>query len=136
MLSAIQLLRTHLPTDCLFDEPTGGYFIWIRFPAAIDVNELNAFARTHYRVSAIAGNVFSAANKFHNCIRISIAFFGGEKLRLAIVEMCRAYVDFASKLNAKELKQWFGEASVIMEIFVWIYLIDTFVNNKVSAQKF
>lgn len=101
MLSSIQLLRTHLPSDCEFIAPTGGYFIWIRFPDAINVNDFNNFARTNYKISAIAGNDFSAENRFKNCIRISIAFFGGEKLRSSVVTLCRAYEDFASKLVEK-----------------------------------
>lgn len=105
MLSVNQLLRTYLSSDCQFIAPTGGYFIWICFPETIDVNEFNAFACTHYRVSAIAGNDFSAENKFKNCIRISIAFFGGEKLCSAIKTLCRAYEDFSSQLRGNELKQ-------------------------------
>lgn len=99
MLSAVQLLRTHLPNDCQFQAPTGGYFIWIRFPEHVNVHELNAFARKHYRVSAIGGSDFSAENNFKNCIRISIAFFGGKKLDSALLDLCRAYKNFAGKLK-------------------------------------
>lgn len=99
MNTAIDLFRTHLPSDCKFYAPTGGYFIWIRFPDTVNVEELNAYADKHYGVSALPGNLFSTENKFKNCTRISIAFFGGEELCSKVVGFCRAYQDFARKLE-------------------------------------
>lgn len=96
MLQAIQLLRTNLPDDCALVAPTGGYFIWIQFPNHINVVDLNAFARQHHRVAAIAGNEFSADGKFKHCIRLSIAFFGGAKLRSALLAICEAYAAFVA----------------------------------------
>lgn len=37
-------LREHLPTGCRFDEPGGGYFIWLALPAGLTATALLPFA--------------------------------------------------------------------------------------------
>lgn len=96
MSVAYQILKDNLPSNCEVIEPTGGYFIWIKYPEHIDVNSFHAYSKQHHLVSAIAGNDFSANNSFRNYQRISIAFYTLDKLRLALLNLCKAYSEFQS----------------------------------------
>lgn len=91
-----QILKENLPVTCEIAEPTGGYFIWIKFPENIDITAFNAYSKKHHLVSAIAGNDFSAVNSFKNYQRISIAFYSLDKLRTAVQGLCKAYSDFSA----------------------------------------
>lgn len=94
MRMACKLLRAQLPASCQFRDPAGGYFIWITFPAHIDGDELNAFARERHQVSAISGHVFSAVGANRNCIRLSIAFHRIDRLEEALRKFARAATEF------------------------------------------
>lgn len=96
MKVACETLREHLPKCCEFEEPAGGYFIWIKFPEHVDINDFNSYCKEHYMVSAIAGNDFSAENRFKNYIRLSIAFHNVDKIKSALLTLCKAYNEYSA----------------------------------------
>lgn len=50
-------------------------------------------------VSAIAGNDFSAENRFKNYIRLSIAFHNVDKIKSALLTLCKAYNEYSALQN-------------------------------------
>lgn len=101
MRMACSLLTSSLPAGCSFRRPTGGYFIWITFPASIDADRLLAYAREHHKVSAIAGQVFSADGAFRHCVRLSIAFHRIERLQQALQKFCLAATEFMASQSSQ-----------------------------------
>lgn len=94
---ACTVLRQQLPSSCTFTNPTGGYFIWVTYPEHVDIDQLNEFAREHYKVSAISGKVFSSSGAFGNCVRLSIAFHTIDRLEAALQNFCKASMEFLAK---------------------------------------
>jgi DNA-binding transcriptional MocR family regulator len=94
MVAVCDVLDKHLPKTCSFLRPTGGYFIWIKFPVAFDAVEFNSYCLKNYRVVAIAGSRFSATNEFGNCMRITIAFHEKPVLEGAVKTLCEAILGF------------------------------------------
>lgn len=94
METACKLLREHLPTNCVFLEPQGGYFIWITFPANVVAANFNRFCLDKYKVVAIAGDTFSSSGAFKNCLRITIGFHSKENLTIGLKKLCQAYGEF------------------------------------------
>lgn len=96
MTAAYTILKENLPETCEIIEPTGGYFIWIKYPENIDINKFHSYSKEKYSVSAISGNDFATSNgtSFSNYQRISIAFHGQNELKPAILNLCKAYSEF------------------------------------------
>jgi DNA-binding transcriptional MocR family regulator len=63
-------IRRWLPQGIRTANPTGGYFIWLEFPEAIDAMELHRLA-IERGISLAPGPIFSAAHAFQNCIRLN-----------------------------------------------------------------
>lgn len=93
---ACKILRENLPKDCVFLEPKGGFFIWLKFPANVVAADFNLYCLDKYQVVAIAGDTFSASGLFKNCLRITIGFHGKENLALGLEKLCKAYGEFVA----------------------------------------
>ncbi|MFL9934523.1 PLP-dependent aminotransferase family protein [Paraburkholderia sp. RL18-103-BIB-C] len=63
-------IRRWLPPGVRRTHPTGGYFIWLEFPEAIDAMALHRLA-IERGISLAPGPIFSAAHEFQNCIRLN-----------------------------------------------------------------
>jgi DNA-binding transcriptional MocR family regulator len=63
-------IQRWLPQGIRTANPTGGYFIWLEFPEAIDAMELHRLA-IERGISLAPGPIFSAAHAFQNCIRLN-----------------------------------------------------------------
>merc|ERR1712146_764782 len=64
-------LRQSLPPGCSFEEPDGGYFVWVHLPASIDADALLNAAKTTVRFQP--GVRFSASGGSRSCLRLCFA---------------------------------------------------------------
>ena len=67
-----QAVREHLP-QATFTLPQGGYYLWLRFPDAIDTDRLAALAETH-GVSILPGSQFQATPGPRNHARLAYSY--------------------------------------------------------------
>lgn len=66
-----ELLVRNFPEGTRITSPTGGYFLWLELPKAVDAMELFS-AALQKRIGIVPGPVFSCnQNLFTNCVRIS-----------------------------------------------------------------
>lgn len=90
----IRLLNDHLPKNCKFTIPSGGYFVWITLPNHIDSNGLNKILMKDHKVAIITGDKFSIEQKFKNCFRITIGFHDIDTLNDGILRLCNGINQF------------------------------------------
>jgi DNA-binding transcriptional MocR family regulator len=65
-------VRRHFPEGTRISHPQGGFTLWIELPASFDTHALDPMLRENGIVIA-HGNIFSAAGKYRNCMRLSHA---------------------------------------------------------------
>jgi len=71
-------LHEHLPEGCWFQEPAGGYFLWIRVPEGVDGALLADHAMVNHKVKVLPGVKFGATlTKF---IRLSFSYYNAGDL--------------------------------------------------------
>ena len=88
MLLACSLLKQHLPKSCSFNEPKGGYFVWVRFPNGTDLSRFCEYTTEQHGFSVFSGDTFSPNQSYKNCLRICIAFNSVDKLKMAVIKLC------------------------------------------------
>jgi DNA-binding transcriptional MocR family regulator len=66
----IEAIRQHFPAGTRVSRPTGGYFLWVELPDAVDALALHRQAMDA-RISLAPGPMFSASRGFASCIRIN-----------------------------------------------------------------
>ena len=76
-------LSNHLPASAGISQPQGGFMLWIELAEEIDALRLNEHL-AHQGYEFAVGNIFSAAGKYRNCIRINYALLQGNALESAI----------------------------------------------------
>lgn len=74
-----QALRTYLPPWVEFTTPSGGYFFWLKLPAAMDAQALLAKAEA-YQVGFRPGNKFTTTGGLHNYLRLSFSYYDSAQL--------------------------------------------------------
>lgn len=72
-----------------FDQPTGGYFLWLRVAEGIDARRLAEAARVA-RVGYRAGNLFSTRGELDACLRLCFAYYDESHLQDAARRLARA----------------------------------------------
>lgn len=68
----IEWVRRYFPDQTRISHPQGGFTLWIELPESFDTHTLGPMLREHGIVIA-HGNIFSAAGKYRNCMRLSHA---------------------------------------------------------------
>ena len=63
-------LRRYLPHEVRWVTPSGGYFLWLQLPDAVDAMALHRLAIGR-GISIAPGPIFSATHAFQNCVRIN-----------------------------------------------------------------
>jgi DNA-binding transcriptional MocR family regulator len=66
----IQMIQAYFPSDTRISYPTGGFVLWVQLNAKIDTVELNNRA-ADIQVSIAPGVLFSAKDKYKNCMRLN-----------------------------------------------------------------
>ena len=73
----------YFPAGTKVTRPQGGYVLWVELPRAVDALELHRGALAK-KISIAPGPIFSATQKYKNCIRLSCGLPWSEKLEQAI----------------------------------------------------
>ena len=81
---ALAALQSSMPADVAWTRPAGGYFIWLRLPAAVHVDELEALARAQGLYFASGkGFYVNPADGAHR-LRLSFSYVPLPELRAGI----------------------------------------------------
>ncbi len=67
-------LHQAIPEIISFNEPEGGFFIWLKLPPAVDTNRILTAARKE-NVGFQPGVNFSSSDGLGNCMRLSFAYY-------------------------------------------------------------
>jgi DNA-binding transcriptional MocR family regulator len=86
-------LHQYLPRAVSFAEPEGGFFIWLRFPEAVDTEALLPQLQQH-RVSINPGIRFSSQQGLRNYARLSFAYYENEVLEEGVRRIAQAIGQF------------------------------------------
>jgi len=89
-------IRRWLPQGVRRAHPTGGYFLWLEFPEAIDAMELHRLA-IERGISLAPGPIFSAAHAFQNCIRLNYGHPWGAHIDDAIRTLGKLLVHLSER---------------------------------------
>ncbi len=89
MLALGAALRQHLPVSVRFDQPEGGFFIWLRFARGVDIKKILALARQN-DVAFQPGENFSGGRGVNHCARLGISYFETPQLEEGAKRLGRA----------------------------------------------
>ena len=79
-----QALRTHMPADCTWSEPTGGFFSWLTLPPHYDTTAMRP-AAIEAGVTYVPGRPFYAGDgERHDELRLSFSHLGEADLHDAV----------------------------------------------------
>lgn len=76
----------HFPAGTRVTEPRGGYVVWVELPGNIDTAEL-ARRALKKGVSVMPGQLFSATQKYRNCLRLNCACVWDERTEGALATL-------------------------------------------------
>jgi 2-aminoadipate transaminase len=79
----LEALEAHLDGVATWSRPTGGLFIWVRLPEAVNTTQLLEAAHAA-GVTYLPGTNFSPEGKGANYLRLSFAYLSPEKIREGI----------------------------------------------------
>lgn len=65
-------IRRYFPEGTRVSQPTGGFTLWLELPESFDTHALDPMLREK-GIAIAHGNIFSAAGKYRNCMRLSHA---------------------------------------------------------------
>jgi DNA-binding transcriptional MocR family regulator len=78
-----EAVALHFPEGTRISRPTGGYVLWVEMPAGKSALELHARALLH-GISVAPGPIFSAKQRFANCVRLGCGWPWTDKIDWAI----------------------------------------------------
>ena len=96
----LEELERELPASCRWSVPTGGFFVWVELPKAIDARELLAKALSE-RVAYVPGAAFYAAEGGENHLRLSFCYPTPERIREGVrrlAKVVRAEIELVDAL--------------------------------------
>jgi DNA-binding transcriptional MocR family regulator len=85
-------LRRYLPREVRWVTPSGGYFLWLQLPDAVDAMALHRLAIGR-GISIAPGPIFSARHAFQNCVRINFGHPWSVKIDGAIRTLAEILAD-------------------------------------------
>eukprot|EP01112_Ceratiomyxa_fruticulosa_P013719 TRINITY_DN3874_c0_g1_i1.p1 TRINITY_DN3874_c0_g1~~TRINITY_DN3874_c0_g1_i1.p1 ORF type:complete len:613 (+),score=138.26 TRINITY_DN3874_c0_g1_i1:586-2424(+) len=100
----ISALKENLPPICKWVDPKGGYFLWLELPENYDAEELWPIAKNNHKVQFHPGIKFSATRGKRNCLRLSISYYGEEKLREGAVRLGKAIREYQQIVESRPPK--------------------------------
>ncbi len=83
-------LEQYLPKDVEFEQPEGGYFIWLKLPHGMNAKSLRQQALS-LGVDYNAGNLFSCRAGLENYIRLSFSFYDEPDLVEGVKRLSRLF---------------------------------------------
>nr|HPQ97473.1 PLP-dependent aminotransferase family protein [Thiolinea sp.] len=81
-------VRKHFPASTRVSQPAGGFVLWVELEPMIDTLTLTHRMLQH-RVSIAPGRLFSANQKYHNCLRLNCAQPWSEIIEHALIQLGR-----------------------------------------------
>jgi DNA-binding transcriptional MocR family regulator len=79
----LQAIGNYFPRGTKVTRPSGGYFLWVELPAAIDALKLHQLA-LEQGISIAPGQLFSAQPAYKNFIRLNYGHIWSSKIELAL----------------------------------------------------
>jgi DNA-binding transcriptional MocR family regulator len=76
----VEAVRKYLPDSVVFEEPRGGFFLWLHLPEGMDARILRKEAAPKW-VNFQPGPNFSATGGLGHFIRLCFVYYGSDKLR-------------------------------------------------------
>jgi DNA-binding transcriptional MocR family regulator len=76
----------HFPRETKVTRPSGGYVLWVEMPADVDSVELYQQAMKE-RIGVAPGPMFSASNRYRNCLRINCAVPWSDRTERALARI-------------------------------------------------
>ncbi|POA33528.1 MULTISPECIES: PLP-dependent aminotransferase family protein [unclassified Pseudomonas] len=73
----------YFPAGTRVSQPQGGFTLWVELPEDFDTYSLNRLLEAQ-DVQVANGNIFSAAGKYRNCIRLNFANAPNRKIEMAV----------------------------------------------------
>ena len=89
MVALCDAIDQHLPSVS-YQRPKGGYFVWLKFPPAINCIELQKICKEKYRLDFNPGTACSCTGSFTNCVRLAFAFYDQAVLIEGVKTIARA----------------------------------------------
>jgi DNA-binding transcriptional MocR family regulator len=83
-----QAISKYFPPGTRVTQPAGGFVLWVELDPAIDTLALTHRAIEH-KISIAPGQIFSASQKYRNCIRLNCAQPWTPKVEQALIELGR-----------------------------------------------
>lgn len=83
----LDAMRQHFPQGCIWNEPEGGMFIWVRLPPQIDTMKLLDKAIEEEKIAFVPGAPFFANDPQHNTMRLSFVTVPKEKIEDGIARL-------------------------------------------------
>jgi DNA-binding transcriptional MocR family regulator len=84
----LQAIGNYFPRDTKVTRPSGGYFLWVELPAAVDALKLHQLA-LEQGISLAPGQLFSAQPAYQNFIRLNYGHQWSNKIEQALQTMGR-----------------------------------------------
>lgn len=84
----LEAICTSFPAGTRTTRPTGGYFLWVELPAAVDALRIHRLA-CEMGISVAPGPMFSSQGLFANCLRINYGHPWNQRNERAIAELGR-----------------------------------------------
>jgi DNA-binding transcriptional MocR family regulator len=76
----------HFPAGTRATRPSGGFVLWVELPAGCDAVELFEHAMRE-QIGFAPGPMFSATDRYHNCLRLSCAAQWGPRVENALARL-------------------------------------------------
>jgi len=73
----------HFPAECLLSRPQGGFVLWVEMPQSVDALELHRAAVAE-GIAFMPGQLFSAAGRYRNCLRLNCGNPWSEAIEAAV----------------------------------------------------
>ncbi len=81
-----QAISQHFPADTKVTQPQGGFVLWVELAEGVDTLQLTQ-QMLKRKISIAPGQIFSATQKYKNCIRLSCAQPWTEGLEKVLLEL-------------------------------------------------
>lgn len=92
---ALAALAEHMPDGVSWTRPAGGYFIWLRLPGVVDVDELERRAQAQQVYFANGRGFFSEPARGRHFLRLSYSYLSHDDMRVGIGILSRLIAQLA-----------------------------------------
>lgn len=79
-------VNRYFPAGTRVSQPQGGFTLWVELPDEFDIYTLNQLLEAQ-DIQVANGNMFSAAGKYRNCIRLNFANAPTRKVEMAVLKV-------------------------------------------------